>query len=61
MTLCEKAVQTLVEHGFNATISSDLGSLILVKYHDKKVILHHFDVYEFLNKHDNKGKLCQSN
>ena len=54
MTLCEIAVQTLVKHGFNATISSDLGSLILVRLNDKKVVLHHFDVYKFLNKHNSE-------
>jgi hypothetical protein len=51
MTLCEKAVQILIKHGFNAVPSNDYGSLILVNFPDRKIVLHHFDVYEFLNKH----------
>ena len=51
MTLVEKAVQILVEHGFNAYQSVGYGGLIIVKFPDKKIGLHHFDVYEFLNKH----------
>jgi hypothetical protein len=51
MTLVEKAVQILVNHGFNAIESTGYGGLIVVKFPDTKIILHHFDVYEFLNKH----------
>jgi hypothetical protein len=51
MTLCDKAIQILTKHGFNAVLSSEYGSLIVVNFPDKKVVLHHFDVYSFLNKH----------
>ena len=51
MTLVKKAVQILVNHGFNAIESTGYGGLIVVKFPDTKIILHHFDVYEFLNKH----------
>ena len=51
MTLCDKAVKILVDHGFDAVLSTGFGSLIIVKFPDKKIILHHFDVYDFLNKH----------
>lgn len=51
MTLCNKAIQILVKHGFDAVLSKEYGSLIVVNFHDKKIVLHHFDVYSFLNKH----------
>jgi len=51
MTLCDKAVEILVKHGFDAVLSTEYGSLIVVNFPDKKVVLHHFDIYAFLNKH----------
>jgi len=51
MTLCERAVQILAKHGFNATLSTEYGSLIVVNFPDKKVVLHHFDIYSFLNNY----------
>ena len=51
MTLCDKAVKILINHGFDAMLSTEYGSLIVVNFFDKKIVLHHFDVYEFLNKH----------
>lgn len=51
MTLVENAVKTLIKHGFNAHVCDGYGSFIVVKFDDKKIVLHHFDVYDFLNKH----------
>jgi hypothetical protein len=51
MTLVEKAVQILVKHGFNAVQGKNNSSFIIVKFPDTKIVLHHFDVYDFLNRH----------
>ena len=51
MTLVEKAVQILVNHGFNAIQGKNNSSFIIVKFPDTKIVLHHFDVYDFLNRH----------
>ena len=51
MTLCEIAVKTLVLHGFNAAQGANNSSFIIVKFQGKKVVLHHMDIYSFLNKY----------
>jgi UTP-glucose-1-phosphate uridylyltransferase len=51
MTLVENAVKTLIKHGFDAHVNNGYGSLIVVNLKNQKVVLHHFDVYQFLNKH----------
>ena len=54
MTLCEIAVRTLVLHGFDATQGANNSSFIIVKFEGKKVVLHHMDIYSFLNKYDSE-------